>query len=159
MRAAPAARAVTARRGRVRRSDAVRALLSPWTRAVAPAVLAFAWLWPATGIDAPLCWLRALTGLPCVGCGLGRSVALAARGHVVEALGLHAFGPAVVAGCAGLLALAAAAALRPVAVARGLLRRRELVRRSYRLLLAAFIVYGALRAIAYAVAPERLGPL
>ncbi len=40
-----------------------------------------------------LCPLRALTGLPCPGCGLTRSWVFAAHGDLASAFGFNAFGP------------------------------------------------------------------
>jgi hypothetical protein len=40
----------------------------------------------------PCLWLK-LTGSPCAGCGISRSVAAAATGRLAESLHLHLFGP------------------------------------------------------------------
>jgi uncharacterized protein DUF2752 len=43
------------------------------------------------------CAFRAVTGLPCPGCGMSRSVAALVRGHWREAMAWHAFGPLALA--------------------------------------------------------------
>jgi Protein of unknown function (DUF2752) len=58
---------------------------------------------PTGGIGWILCPVRTLTGVPCAGCGLTRSVIRAARGEWVAALRLHPLGPVL---CLGLLGLA-----------------------------------------------------
>ena len=61
-------------------------LLGPWSLAVAVAVvlaaMAGGWLFDPARIGVELCWLRAISGLPCPGCGLTRSVCHLARGEV-----------------------------------------------------------------------------
>ncbi len=55
-----------------------------------------------------VCPLRALTGLPCPGCGLTRAFVALAHGHIEDALALHLF--SVPLGAVMLLAAAVAAA-------------------------------------------------
>ena len=62
---------------------------------------------PAGGADAPLtifgfalpgvCSFRRLTGIPCAGCGLTRSVVLLLHGRLADSLAAHPFGPIVMA--------------------------------------------------------------
>lgn len=66
-------------------------------------VLLLAAALPAGGIGWILCPVRTLTGVPCAGCGLTRSVIRAARGEWVAALRLHPLGPMF---CLGLLGVA-----------------------------------------------------
>ena len=47
---------------------------------------------PATLPSFQICWFARLTGLPCPGCGLTRSVCAIAHGHLAEAWHLHPFG-------------------------------------------------------------------
>jgi Protein of unknown function (DUF2752) len=58
---------------------------------------------PPGGVGLLLCPFRTLTGVPCAGCGLTRSVIQAARGEWVAALRLHPLGPAL---CLALLSVA-----------------------------------------------------
>jgi hypothetical protein len=41
----------------------------------------------------PLCLWKAITGVPCPGCGMTRSFAFLAHGDLVEAIEMNAFGP------------------------------------------------------------------
>ena len=47
-----------------------------------------------------VCAFRALTGLPCPGCGLTRSFVATAHGELQEAFAFHLFGPFLFLGCA-----------------------------------------------------------
>lgn len=131
-------------------------LFGPWSVGVGLAVVAGAaggalWLDPAAvGVD--LCWFRRLSGLPCPGCGLTRSVVALAQGELRASLAFHPFGP---------LVLAWAAAATCSILVRGAPRRRliaELERagrgfdRGYRALIAAFVGFGILRLLATALA-------
>jgi len=75
-------------------------------------------------VVAPVCAFRLHTGKPCPNCGLTRSLALAARGRLPEALDANPTGPAALAGtllAAGILLWLALAsrpgAARPAAAA------------------------------------------
>jgi hypothetical protein len=90
------------------------------------------------------CAFRAVTGLPCPGCGMTRGVAALARGHWHEAIAWHAFAPLVFV-CAALIL---AAALLPERLRRRLAQALgALERRTWSPLLvgAALLVYWALR--------------
>src|SRR3989442_275897 len=66
-----------------------------------------------------LCLFRSLTGLPCPGCGMTRSVAYSLHGHPIEALSYHWLGPLA---AAGLLAVTAYPVARVLMTAFGLER-------------------------------------
>jgi Protein of unknown function (DUF2752) len=88
-----------------------RALGDRWPE-VAP-LLALLALWsaaalPVEGIGLLVCPFRWVTGVPCAGCGLTRSVIRAARGEWGIALRLHPLGPAL---CLVLLGTAVAGLL------------------------------------------------
>ncbi len=79
-----------------------RGALVEWGRryAVAPTLLLLAFVLPPTrgahiaGVPT-LCGFRSLTGLPCPGCGITRSVVCAAHGDLPDALRFHPLGPLV----------------------------------------------------------------
>ena len=101
-------------------------------------------------IGVEVCWLRALSGLPCPGCGLTRSVCHLARGELAQALGLHPFGPPVLA----FSLFAASSLLWPAAfgarVRRVIDRQRAGIELAYGAAVISFLAYGFLRAIAVA---------
>lgn len=45
--------------------------------------------------ETTLCYSRALFGIPCPGCGMGRSLVHLAQGRIGESLRFHLFGPIV----------------------------------------------------------------
>lgn len=47
---------------------------------------------PPHGTGVTVCWLKLSTGLPCIGCGLTRSLSCALRGMFAESLRYHPFG-------------------------------------------------------------------
>jgi hypothetical protein len=90
------------------------------------------------------CAFRAVTGLPCPGCGMSRSVAALVSGHWREALAWHAFGPLAVA----VAALMVVAALLPAPSRHRLAERVSAFERrtgSALLLAAALLLYWTLR--------------
>jgi hypothetical protein len=76
---------------------------TPWASLLAASALALGLLVAPDSLPAlPLCLFRALTGLPCPGCGLTRSFCALLHGHFAEAWALNPFG-FVFAGAAILL--------------------------------------------------------
>jgi len=129
-------------------------LLGPWSVGVSLAVvlgaLVGAWLVDPGRIGIELCWLRALSDLPCPGCGLTRSVCHLARGEVVRAAWFHTFGLLVLP----YSVFAASSLLWPEALrvrVRGSIDHHEKgIRQTYRVVVIAFLAYGLLRTIAVA---------
>lgn len=76
----------------------------------------------------PLCLVRLITGVPCPGCGMTRSVCAASHGHWSDALAFHWLGPFALAVMAGglVVALFEAASGRRVHVAHRLAESRWL---------------------------------
>ena len=122
-----------------------RALLTPFSRWLALAVMLVSFVFPVGGLGFDLCWLHALTGLPCPGCGLSRAVAAVSQGEFLVALGANPF---VLFVWPVLLFLAVLAVLP-----RGLVKRIEArldrvgagLARGYQVVLLAFVGFGALR--------------
>lgn len=64
-----------------------------------------AWLGLALALASPphglegiqLCWLHSATGIPCIGCGLTRSLSCALRGMFAESWHYHPMGAAILA--------------------------------------------------------------
>lgn len=71
------------------------ALLNRLSMGLALGVLVMSFVLPAGGLGVPLCWFKALWGLPCPGCGMTRSLIRVSHGEIGEALYYHPFGPLV----------------------------------------------------------------
>ena len=52
---------------------------------------------PPHGTGVTVCWFRASTDLPCIGCGLTRSLSCALRGMFAESWDYHPLGPLILA--------------------------------------------------------------
>jgi hypothetical protein len=108
--------------------DAVIPFSPVWSRAVPPR---FWWRGAAQLVGSVLgagitCPFHSLTGLPCPGCGLTRSVLALLDGHAAAALRYHPFGPLLFAG----LIFALAAGALPERFRRGLLSAMAAFERS-----------------------------
>ncbi len=78
--------------------------------AASAAILIAAFLPPGSGLGPPCLW-RSLLGIPCPGCGLGRSLVLSAHGLFRAAFRMHPLGPPLLAALAALAVWAAMAAM------------------------------------------------
>jgi Protein of unknown function (DUF2752) len=122
----------------------------------APIVLLGSFVMPPQGISVSLCWFYTVTGLPCPGCGLTRSLACISHLELYAALRYHPFGVALYALLVALTA-ASFAGERRRALLRAWLERRALASRSravYHGLLAAFLGFGLAR-LGLALATKR----
>lgn len=101
-----------------------------------------------------ICPFRAITGLPCPGCGMAHGIACTAAGRLDDAVRYNPFSPLVLAGAAVLwLAL-----LHDVLLNRDLLEKTLRAARSPCLVLAALMLcWGAWRAIAALTEPTPTG--
>lgn len=120
-------------------------LLAPQVRLLALGVVIASFFLPATGFGVDFCPVHRTTGLPCPGCGLTRAVSLVSQGDPLSALGANPF---VVLVWPLLVALAVAALLPPRSVRAleaTLERHDRLLTRLYRVILVAFLGFGAAR--------------
>ena len=122
-------------------------IVNPISLRVAPVVLLVSFVMPSAGLPATLCWFHNVTGLPCPGCGLTRSLANISHGHPVDAFGYHPFGPLLYALLVALTAAFFAGEARRARL-RAWLERLSLAPRSravYHGLVAAFVGFGLVR--------------
>ncbi|MCA9606649.1 MAG: DUF2752 domain-containing protein [Myxococcales bacterium] len=130
-----------------------RRLLSPWSTGLASVMLAVSFFLPDSGAGIPLCWLKGLTGVPCPGCGLTRSITNISHLHFAEAALYHPFGFPIYA-----LAITLVVSLLVPRARRGLVRwlvRHETIaRRGYWAFVGSFIVFGVGRIAVALVSPE-----
>ncbi|MCX7920136.1 MAG: DUF2752 domain-containing protein [bacterium] len=67
-----------------------------WTIfAILTVVMVVAYFWHPNDQGIVLCYFRYLTGLPCAGCGLTRSLSAFAKGQFLTSFQYHPFGPLV----------------------------------------------------------------
>lgn len=57
--------------------------------------LLVSFFWQPSDNGIILCYFRSLTGLPCPGCGLTRSLCAVAKGQIIHSFQCHIFGPLV----------------------------------------------------------------
>lgn len=134
------------------RSHPYAVLFGPWSVGVAAVVvvgaLAGGLLSEPGRFGLDLCWMRRLSGLPCPGCGLTRSVCHLVRGELADTLRLHPFGLLVLP----FSLVAASSPFWPEAFAsrvrRTFDRRRRGIESAYRGILFAFLAYGVVRSLA-----------
>ena len=82
-------------KGFVSQRDPARLWLSKPSIFVAWAGLALGVLYPANGFGASICWVQSATGIPCIGCGMTRSLSSGLHGMFAESWRYHPFGPFV----------------------------------------------------------------
>jgi hypothetical protein len=132
----------------------VEALLAPGTRWLALAALAISFVFPVRGLGFDLCAFHAGTGLPCPGCGLTRGLSALSQGDLTAALALNPFvlflWPTFL-----VLALLVVLPRRPRAALEARLRRSRFAAKAYELVFWAFLGFGALRLVAFAVLQAR----
>jgi hypothetical protein len=83
------------------------------------------------------CGFHAMTGLPCPGCGLTRSVMALFQGHVTDSFLLHPFGPPLLAA----LIVALVAGVLPAPARHRLARAIETVEAKTGITLLALVVF------------------
>ena len=122
-------------------------VVNPLSLRAAPVVLLVTFVMPPGGLPITLCWFHAVTGLPCPGCGLTRSLASLSHGHLGDAFRYHPFGLVLYALFVGLTAAGLAGEARRARL-RAWLEQRALAARSravYHGLVAAFLGFGLVR--------------
>ncbi len=122
-----------------------KALFGPGTTYFSMVVLGGSFIMPTTGIGFVLCWFKNITGLPCPGCGLTRSIACISHLHFAESLHYHPFGPLIYVVAIASVAAKIAGPARRAKLAALFDRNRKLASGIYWSLVGSFIVYGLVR--------------
>lgn len=111
--------------------------------------VALALLLPPGAKDLPLCMLRSQTGIPCLGCGMTRSLSHAFRGDLAASWTYHPFGPII----AVVLVMIVAVSLLPgtwrETVKKSLDRFPAVVNGLCFTFLGSFVLFGLWRAVHY----------
>lgn len=122
-----------------------RRLFGHWSLGGALIIAVGAALLPPDGLGFEVCWVKHSLGLPCLGCGLTRSVACIAHGRVGDAFAYNPFGFLVL----GFAALCLAAHLTPATWRKRLgawLRLHDpRLGRAYMAICLGFIAFGFVR--------------
>ena len=105
---------------------------------------------PSDGVGIPVCFFRAMTGLPCPGCGLTRAFSSLLQGRAEAAFAYHPF----VFVLLPLSVMMAAHSFLPSNARQRIEafcdRHDRVLRRSYHGFIYSFLLFGALRMLAYA---------
>lgn len=130
-----------------------RVLFNPFSMRLALVVLVASFLLPTTGLGVDVCWFKALSALPCPGCGLTRSLTNVSQLQPLDALAYHPFGLLVWPLVAVLAAANFAGEERRARVERWLRRHDRVGRRIYMGFVYAFVAFGLVRLGMTVVAP------
>ena len=129
-----------------------KVLFNPLTAALGGFALIVSFFLPTEGLGVTMCWFKWLSGLPCPGCGLTRSVTCISQGQFSKAVAFHPFGPLVYAlFVANVLMLGVSAAKRESIKAKIAAADRWL-RPVYMTIVAAFLAFGVGRIVYMLVA-------
>jgi hypothetical protein len=132
--------------------DCYRLLFNPFATWGSLAMLFLVSLLPPDGAGVPVCLFRALSGLPCPGCGLTRALSSLIQGNPAAALDYHPFAFIVLP----LFLMLAGHNFLPRAARQRLQAfcdaHDPLIRRGYHGFIYTFVGFGLVRTLAYAVA-------
>ena len=132
--------------------DCYRLLFNPFATWGSLAMLLLVSHLPPDGAGVPVCLFRAMTGLPCPGCGLTRALSSLIQGHPAAAFSYHPFAFLVLP----LFAMLATHNFLPLAARQRLQafcgEHDRLVRRGYHGFIYTFVAFGVVRMLAYATA-------
>jgi len=132
--------------------DCYRLLFNPFATWGSLGMLLLVSHLPPDGAGVPVCLFRAMSGLPCPGCGLTRALSSLVQGDPATAFSYHPFAFFILP----LFLMLAAHNFLPLAArqrVRDLCGKHErLIRRGYHGFIYTFVAFGVLRLLAYAVA-------
>jgi hypothetical protein len=123
------------------------------TLVAAWAVLLIALVHPPHGLGLPICWMAAATGVPCPGCGLTRSMSCAIRGMLRASWHYHPFGFVFLALFAGIAVISLFPARIRERLDAWIERHVRAMNIAYGVLIAAFLMFGAARAVVHCLHP------
>ena len=100
---------------------------------------------PTRGMGIDICLMHRLTGLPCPGCGLTRSITSMTHGELFRAAAYHPFGPLIWALLVALTVYSVLPARLRGTLLAAAVRNDEAIRPAYRLFVTTFVGFGLLR--------------
>lgn len=121
-------------------------IFSPTGRVLGPLFLALSIFLPVSGISGlDICWFHRLTDLPCIGCGLTRSVTCMTHGDLFAAATYHPFGPVIWVMLVALTLYSVAPARMKRSIADAAIANDPPIRKAYGLFVMTFVGFGLLR--------------
>jgi len=134
------------RRGQIAsRRPTFDVIFSPMGRVLAPVFLLASVFLPTDGLGVDVCLMHRLTGLPCPGCGLTRSITCITHGELSKAAAYHPFGLVIWIFLVTLTVYSLLPASARRAVAGAGVRNDASIRPAYRLFVTTFVGFGLLR--------------
>ncbi|MGH9669642.1 MAG: DUF2752 domain-containing protein [Terriglobales bacterium] len=131
--------------------DCYRLLFNPFATWGSLAMLLLVAHLPPDGAGIPVCLFRALSGLPCPGCGLTRALSSLIQGHPAAALSYHPFAFIVLP----LFLMLAVHNFLPLAARQRVQvfcgEHDRLIRRGYHGFIYTFVAFGVLRTLAWSL--------
>ena len=119
------------------------------TTLVAFGVLGVAVFLPPTGLGISVCWANRLTGIPCPGCGMMRSLSCAVRGMLEASFMHHPFGMPILLSSMLVVFVALLPSRRRAALEAWVGRHERVASKVSLLFLGAFVGFGAIRALVH----------
>ena len=114
-------------------------------RILAPVFLVLSAFLPTNGLGVDVCLMHRLTGLPCPGCGLTRSITCITHGELSKAAAYHPFGLVIWVLLVAMTAYSVLPRTLRRAVSEAAVRNDEAIRPAYRLFVTTFVGFGLLR--------------
>jgi len=114
-------------------------------RVLAPVFLLASIFLPTDGLGVDVCLMHRLTGLPCPGCGLTRSITCITHGELWKGAAYHPFGLVIWVLLVALTGYSLLPAARRRSIAEAAVRNDEAIRPAYRLFVTTFVGFGLLR--------------
>lgn len=120
-------------------------VFSPTGRLLAPLFLLASVFLPPQGLGFDICLLHRLTGLPCPGCGLTRSITSLTHGNFLQAQAYHPFGLIIWLMFVALTLYSLMPASLRTRMASAASRHDPVIRPAYRLFVTSFLAFGVAR--------------
>lgn len=124
---------------------------NPLSICVAWIALIVVFIHPPQGTGVQICWMKAMTNVPCPGCGMTRSMSSAVHGMLAESWGYHPFGVPILLLFAATAGLSIFPSKAKRCVVRALSRHSRPTNIAYIVFVTTFVTFGVVRSILHLV--------